>query len=307
MTDGTSASMLPTQPSMLPAQQRTPKDWLGQQLGGYQINEILGVGEKGLVLKAHDASIERNVAIKILTEDLASDETERTRFLAEANRAGQFNHAHPVTSHEIAQQGDLSYIVMEIVSGGSTQDYLDTNGAYSVSDATKIIIDASKGLAAAHQAGFVHRDIKPANLLLTEDGIVKVSDFRLAKQTSSQAALKLTLAGQVIGTPHFMSPEQCEFDEVDARSDIYSMGATYYSLLTGKRPYEEKKNDAQVMLAHVGAEPPDARSVNPDVPDACAQIIEQAMAKDPEQRYASLDEMREDLEAVLESFSWECG
>ena len=297
MTDGTALSMLH-------AQHQTPEDWLGQQLGGYRIDEILGVGERGLVFKAHDESIERDVAIKVLTEDFASDETERSRFLSGAKSAGKFNHAHTVTIHEIAQEQGITYMVMEIVSGGSTHDALEKNGAYTVADATKIIIDASKGLSAAHQAGLIHRDIKPANLLLTEDGTVKVSDFRLAKQTTSQAALQLTLVGQVIGTPHYMSPEQCELAEVDARSDIYSLGATYYSLLTGQRPYEEKKNDAQVMLAHVGAEPPSPQDVNPAVPDACAQIIEQAMAKDPDERYASMDDMRSDLEAVLESMSW---
>ena len=167
-----------------------------------------------------------------------------------------------------------------------------------------MVIEASKGLAAAHQEGFVHRDINPANLLLTDNGTVKVSDFRLAKQTSAQNAPSLTLVGQVIGTPHFMSPEQCESTSVDARSDIYSLGATYYSLLTGARPYEDRKNDLQVMLAHMEAEPPDPREIKSDVPDACAQIIEQAMAIHPDQRYQSMDEMRSDLEAVSEAMAW---
>lgn len=285
-------------------QQRNPAEWLGRKLGKYEITEILGVGVKGFVFRAHDTSIERDVAIKVLTEKLSTDELEQTRFLSEAKSAGKFNHVNTVTIHEVAREGSFSYLVMEIVSGGSADDHLQRDGAYSVMEATRMAIEASKGLAAAHQEGFVHRDINPGNLLLTDDGTVKVSDFRLAKQTSAQNAPSLTLVGQVIGTPHFMSPEQCESSSVDARSDIYSLGATYYSLLTGNRPYEDRKNDLQVMLAHMEAEPPDPREIKPDVPDACAQVIEQAMATHPDQRYQSMDEMRSDLEAVAEAMAW---
>lgn len=284
-------------------QQLNTNQWLGRRLGKYEITEILGAGGKGFVFRAHDTSIERDVAIKVLTEQLSSDELELSRFLSEAKSAGKFNHVNTVTVHEAAQEGSVSYLVMEIVSGGNTQEHLQQSGAYSVIDATRLVIEASRGLAAAHQEGFVHRDIHPANLLLTEDGTVKVSDFRLAKQTSANAQ-NLTLAGQVIGTPHFMSPEQCESRSVDARSDIYSLGATYFSLLTGKRPYEDRSNDFQVMLAHCEADPPDPRQIVSEIPDACAQIIEQAMATDADERYQSMDEMRSDLEAVSEAMAW---
>ena len=282
--------------------QLDPEEWLGRKLGKYEITEVLGVGENGSVFRAHDASMERDVAIKVLTEQPSTDEL--ARFLSGAKSAGKFNHVNTVTVHEVAQEDSFSYLVMEIVSGGSANDHLQRSGAYSVGDATRMVIEASLGLAAAHQAGFVHRDVNPANLLLTEDGTVKVSDFRLAKQTSSQSARNLTLVGQVIGTPHFMSPEQCQSASVDARSDIYSLGATYYSLLTGKRPYEDRGNDLKIMLAHMESDPPDPREVAPDVPDACAQIIEQAMAAQPEDRYQSMDELRCDLEAISEAMAW---
>ena len=285
-------------------QQRNADHWIGRKLGKYEITEILGVGSKGLVFKAHDTSIERDVAIKVLTEKLSSDEIERNRFLTEAKSAGRFNHVNTVTIHEIAQEGVFSYLVMEIVSGGSANDYLEEHGAYPVPDATRMVIEACRGLAAAHEVGFVHRDINPANLLLTDTGTVKVSDFRLAKETSGNSGQNLTLAGQLIGTPHFMSPEQCEFASVDARSDIYSLGATYYSLLTGKRPYEEKKDAIHIMLAHSESDPPDPREWDADVPEPCAQIVEQAMATKADQRYQSMDEMRMDLEAVAEAMSW---
>lgn len=285
------------------AQERRPSEWLGRRLGKYEITEVLGVGGKGLVFRGHDAAIERDVAIKVLTDTLCSDESERSRFLSEAKSAGKFNHVNTVTVHEIAQDGNVTYLVMEIVSGGSTQDFLQREGACSVKEATRLVIEASKGLAAAHEVGFVHRDINPENLLLTKSGTVKVSDFRLAKQTSG-VQQNLTLVGQVIGTPHYMSPEQCENGTVDGRSDIYSLGGTYFSLLTGKRPYEEKGSDIHVMVAHIDADPPNPQAVNEEIPDACAQIIEQAMASDPEERYQSMDEMRMDLEALLEAMQW---
>jgi serine/threonine protein kinase len=289
------------------AQQLNAEEWVGREFGKYKLTEILGVGGKGLVFRAHDTSIERDVAIKVLTEQLSADELERSRFLSEAKSAGKFNHVNTVTIHEVACDESVLYLVMEIVSGGSAQDHLERSGAYSVPEATRMAIEASKGLTAAHQEGFIHRDINPANLLLTDDGTVKVSDFRLAKQTSHENAQNLTLVGQLIGTPHFMSPEQCEFNAVDVRSDIYSLGATYFSLLTGRPPYEDRKSDVEIMLAHCDADPPDPRDINPDVPDACAQIIEQAMANQADERYQSMDEMRSDLEAVSEAMAWGYG
>jgi serine/threonine protein kinase len=285
-------------------QQVTAGEWLGRKLGKYKITEVLGSGAKGLVFRAHDTSIERDVAIKVLTGQLSADENERSRFLSEAKSAGKFNHVNTVTIHEAACDDSFLYLVMEIVSGGSALDHLERSGAYSVSEATRMAIEACKGLAAAHQEGFIHRDINPANLLLTEDGTVKISDFRLAKQTSHENAQNLTLVGQVIGTPHFMSPEQCEFNSVDARSDIYSLGATYFSLLTGRRPYEDRNTEVEVMIAHCEADPPDPRDINPDVHAACAQIIEQAMASRADERYQSMDEMRNDLEAVSDAMEW---
>lgn len=283
------------------------QQWIGRRLGKYEITEILGAGGKGVVFKAHDTAIERDVAIKVLADQLSDDELQHARFLSEAKSAGRFNHINTVTIHEVAVDESIPYLVMEIVSGGSADDHLYKHGAYSVDRATAMTIQACKGLAAAHEAGFVHRDINPANILLTEDGTVKVSDFRLAKETTQPNAQKLTLVGQLIGTPHFMSPEQCQMSAVDARSDIYSLGATYYSLLTAKRPYFDQESELMVMIAHSEADPPDPRAVDPATPDACAQIIEQAMAIDPGHRYQSMDEMRSDLEAFSEAMSWGYG
>ena len=282
--------------------QSAPEQWVGRRLGKYEITALLGVGGMGVVLKGHDPSIERDVAIKVLPADLSADEASLHRFLAEAKSAGKLNHPNAVTIYEVGQEGAAHYLVMEIVSGGSAADRLEQGGAYSVSEATRITIEACKGLSAAHQVGLIHRDVKPANLLLTPDGTVKVSDFGLAKRTQSQT-MQMTQAGHIVGTPYYMSPEQCESRHVDARSDIYSLGGTYYSLLTGKSPFQDSASIIQVMYAHCNAGPPDPREVKATVPSACAQIVLRAMAKQPEQRYQSMDEMRADLEAVLAAMS----
>ncbi|MEX0677911.1 MAG: transporter substrate-binding protein [Pirellulales bacterium] len=282
--------------------QSAPEQWVGRRLGKYEITALLGVGGMGVVLKGHDPSIERDVAIKVLPADLSADEASLHRFLAEAKSAGKLNHPNAVTIYEVAQEGPAHYLVMEIVSAGSAAEHLEQAGAYSVGEATRIAIEACKGLSAAHEVGLVHRDIKPANLLLTQNGTVKVSDFGLAKRTQSQTML-MTQAGHIVGTPYYMSPEQCESREVDARSDIYSLGGTYYSLLTGKSPFQDSASIIQVMYAHCNAGPPDPREVSATVPAVCAQIVQRAMATKPEQRYQSMDEMRADLEALLAAMS----
>ena len=280
----------------------TPDHWVGRQLGRYEITALLGMGGMGVVLKGHDPSIERDVAIKVLPADLSADEANLSRFLAEAKSAGKLNHPNAVTIYEVGREGAAHYLVMEIVSGGSAADRLEKSGAYSVSEATRITIDACKGLSAAHQVGLIHRDVKPANLLLTPDGTVKVSDFGLAKRTQSQT-MQMTQAGHIVGTPYYMSPEQCESRPLDSRSDIYSLGGTYYSLLTGQSPFQDSGSIIQVMYAHCNAGAPDPREVRSTVPSACAQIVLRAMAKKPEQRYQSMGEMRADLEAVLAAMS----
>ncbi|WP_218933178.1 transporter substrate-binding protein [Roseimaritima multifibrata] len=279
-----------------------PRAWVGRRLGKYQITELLGVGGMGVVLKGHDVSIERDVAIKVLPGELSANKQSLDRFLEEARSAGKLNHPNTVTIFEIAQEGEDHFLVMEVVSGGSADDHIYKSGAYSTSEATRIVIESCRGLAAAHKSGLVHRDVKPANLLLTEDGTVKVSDFGLAKRTQSES-LQLTQEGQVLGTPYYMSPEQWESGDVDARSDIYSLGATYYGLLTGKSPFQESGSVAQVMYAHCHASRPDPSEVNPRVPEACGQIIMKAMATKPEERYQSMEEMEKDLNSLYAALS----
>ncbi len=291
-----------TTPSRSPSSATAAAAWVGRSLGKYQITGVLGQGGMGIVFRGRDPLLERDVAIKLLPDDLAEDETALARFLAEAKAAGRLNHANVVSIYEIGQEGHAYFLVMELIPGGSVADGLDLEHPRSVLDATRIAIDACKGLAAAHAAGLVHRDMKPANLMKAADGSIKITDFGLAKATSARAR-EMTQAGMVVGTPYFMSPEQCDAKPVDARSDIYSLGATYYSLLTGKNPYQESNSVIQVMFGHCQGEIPDPRSANALIPPACSAIIARAMAKSPSDRYQSAAEMLADLQAVAATLS----
>lgn len=300
------ASPLP-QPAEASAQLVDPaparESWIGKSLGKYKITGVLGQGGMGVVLRGHDPHIERDVAIKLLADKFADDERSLARFLAEAKSIGRLNHPNVVSIYEIGEDGSRHFLVMEYVAGGSLNDWRAKHGGCSVLEATQIMIDACKGVAAAHAAGLIHRDIKPANFMRTSDGSIKVADFGLAKAVATEASRQLTQAGLVVGTPFFMSPEQCQAKPVDARSDIYSLGATYYALLTGRNPYDESDSIPQVMYCHCHSPAPDPRKIAPATPDACVEIVARAMAKSPEDRYQSASEMLADLQAVAAALS----
>ncbi|MGE5195373.1 MAG: transporter substrate-binding protein, partial [Deltaproteobacteria bacterium] len=271
-------------------------------LARYEVTKLLGSGGMGVVYQAHDTLIERDVAVKVLLKSLSSDERILKRFLIEARAAGKLNHPNVVAIYEIGQEGACHYLVMELVPGGSVDALLEAGGAFPVLEATRIAAEACQGLAAAHRVGLVHRDVKPANLLFTAERSVKVSDFGLAK-TGLAPGEQVTQSGQVVGTPYFMSPEQCQGLPVDHRSDLYSLGATYYSLLAGGHPYSSAGSIVQIMYRHCQGERPDPRAVNKRVPDACAAIVARAMAIRPEDRYQSAEEMLADLTAVQAGLS----
>jgi ABC-type branched-subunit amino acid transport system substrate-binding protein len=279
------------------ATHRSPQAWIGRSVARYQIVELLGMGAMGVVYRAFDTLIERDVAIKILPPELAADEATRNRFLAEAKAAGRLANPHVVALHEVGQQDQTDYIVMELMDGGNLAQILQRSGGFSPAEATRILADACRGLAAAHAAGMIHRDIKPSNLLLNSEGTVKLADFGLAKR-SLATGQNLTLTGQVVGTPYYMSPEQCQSKTLDARTDIYSLGATYYSLLTGFTPYHEIESTVQVMFAHVHGEPLDPRKINPAIPEICSAIVSRATAKSPDDRYQTAGDMHADVVAA---------
>lgn len=291
-----------TTPNRPPRSATSAVAWIGRSLGKYQITAVLGQGGMGIVFRAHDPLIDRDVAIKLLPEELAEDETALGRFLAEAKAVGRLNHQNVVSVYDVGQDGKAYYLVMELMPGGSAAERLDRGQSCSVLDATRIAIDACKGLAAAHATGLIHRDVKPANLMRGADGAFKITDFGLAKTTSARTR-EITQAGMVVGTPYFMSPEQCDAKPVDARSDIYSLGATYYSLLSGRSPYEDYDSVLQVMFGHCQGDIPDPRTADSSIPAACAAIVARAMAKSPADRYQTAGEMLADLEAVAAKLS----
>jgi urea transport system substrate-binding protein len=284
-----------SQPPHGPAQVK--ETWVGRRLGKYLIIGTVGKGGMGIVYKARDALLKRFVAIKVLPGAVAAEPAALRRFLQEAQVAARLCHPNVVATHDVEERQGSYYIVMELVRGTNVQDLLCAKGAFPWPEATRIVADACRGLIAAHAAGLIHRDIKPANLIRAHDGVVKLADFGLAK-VAGQASGFLTTAGDVLGTPQFMSPEQCHAEPLDERSDIYSLGATYYALLVGQPPFNAGQA-LQVMFAHCSNPVPDPREAFPDIPESCARLVRQAMAKKPAERFASAAAMLADLETIL--------
>jgi urea transport system substrate-binding protein len=270
----------------------------GTTLGNHRVVGVLGRGGMGVVYEAEDVALARAVAIKVLPGALAHNHAALERFLREARTAARLVHPNVVPIFEVGRSGDSHYLVMQKLPGGSLADAMAA-GPLPWREATRAVAQACRGLAAAHRAGLLHRDIKPANLLRDADGTVKLTDFGLAKAADADGGLQLTQAGRVVGTPAYMSPEQCHAEPLDARSDVYSLGATYYGLLTGRGPYAESTSIPKVMYAHCYQPPPDPREAVPDVPEGCALVVARAMAKSPDDRYPDADALRADLEALL--------
>jgi serine/threonine protein kinase len=266
-------------------------------LGKYRLGRRLGEGGMGIVYEAEDTVLKRRVAIKLLPDSAAAEPETMQRFVREARTAGRLNHPHVVTIYEADQRDGVCYLVMEFIEGGSVLDRLRATGTIPWQEATRILIDACRGLAAAHAAGLIHRDLKPANLMCTTEGRVKLADFGLARPAQPSSAA-ITVPGAVAGTLDYMSPEQCRGEPLDGRSDIYSLGATYFALLTGRPPYSGD-GSLEVMFAHCSKPIPNPCIGQPDIPTGCAAIVQRALAKYPAERYASATEMLNQLQALL--------
>jgi DNA-binding NarL/FixJ family response regulator len=278
-------------------------DWdnwvpIGSQVGNYLITGKLGRGGMAVVYEAKNVLLDRPAAVKILPKSAATDAKSRERFLQEARAGGRVEHANTVGIYDVGETEKFFYIAMQLVRGRSAEQVLDAGGALPWQEATRIMADACRGLAAAHAAGFVHRDLKPANLLIAQDTTVKVADFGLARALEGPVPA-LTGAGRVVGSPPYMSPEQCRAEPVDVRTDIYSAGASYYALLTGKQPYIEAGTPMAVLSAQCNAPVPDPRNVVPSLPEACAAAVMKAMAKMREDRFQTVAELRAALDEIL--------
>lgn len=270
-----------------------------KRLGKYLLKSKLGQGGMGVVYLATDTRLRRDVAIKVLPKEMASNADAVKRFLREARVAARLNHPNVVAIHDVDQQRGFCFLVMELVKGRTAADIL-SQGPLSWAEATQLIADACRGLAAAHEAGLVHRDIKPSNIMRTNEGLVKLTDFGLAKAADDSLTAKkeLTKSGTILGTPHYMSPEQCRGEPIDPRSDLYSLGATYFTLLTGQPPYPDPQ-PMQVMFAHCSKPVPDPRSLRADLPAECSAIVMRALAKNRADRFASAKDLLAALSGLL--------
>lgn len=267
-------------------------------LGQYQIQEVIGRGGMGVVLRAIDPTLNRIVAVKVLLPELAANPNARRRFLREAQAAAAISHPHVVTIHAVDGTGDGTgtmppYLVMECVVGQSLQGKLSQVGPLPLAEILRISRQVAEGLAAAHRQGLIHRDIKPANILL-ENGVerVKITDFGLARAVDD---ITVTRTGEVTGTPQYMSPEQASGERVDQRSDLFSLGSVMYAMCTGHSPF---RGDSMAhVIRRVTQESPHAiADRNPDIPGWLAQIIDCLLQKDPNQRIQTA----EGLVAVLD-------
>ena len=270
-----------------------------ERLGRYAVTGQLGRGGMGIVYEAEDTLLQRRVAVKLLPREVSSNPESLARFLREARAAAQLNHGHVVAVYDLGESAGTHFIVLELMSGGNAQEILRDRGPFPWREATAILRDVCRGVAAAHAAGLIHRDIKPANILRSADGIVKLGDFGLVKPAGITGT-GLTGLGEVVGTPHYMSPEQSRGDTLDERSDLYSLGATYFALLTGRPPFDSP-DGMQVLFAHCAQPVPDPCALVPGLPEECAAIVRKAMDKSRIGRYRSAGEMLAALEGVLAS------
>jgi serine/threonine protein kinase len=264
---------------------------IGKTISHYIILEKLGSGGMGTVYKAKDTKLDRFVALKFLPPHLSQAEEEKKRFMHEAKAASALDHPNIGTIYEINETVDKQlFIAMACYEGESLKDKIKDQ-RLKMKEAIDYAIQIAQGLGKAHEKGIIHRDIKPANILITEDGVLKIVDFGLAKLAGQT---KLTKAGSTLGTVAYMSPEQTSGDDVDHRSDIWSLGIVFYEMLAGQLPFKGHYEQA-IVYSIINEEPEPLRKLNADVPEPLEQIIQKMLAKDPSKRYANLVEFLEDI------------
>lgn len=271
----------------------------GDPLGHYILVEELGRGGMGVVFKAHEESLDRHTAIKILSPRLARDPDLVTRFLSEARAVARLNHPNIIQVHYVGQQEDIYFFAMEFVEGRDFLSIIRERKQLTEREAAEFVRQAAQGLLHAQRKGVIHRDIKPANLMLSRDDVVKIADFGLARKVdvATGESLHLTMSGAVVGTPHYMSPEQVNGEKADHRSDIYALGATLYHMLAGRPPYVGESS-ALIMVHHLQSPLPPIREFNPSVSPATQAILAKALAKEPSDRYQGYEELIRDLDAI---------
>lgn len=284
-------------PSADPAPQDSAREaYVGKVLGGCQLLEKVGHGGMGMVFKAKQLNLGRIVAVKVLPGNLAKDASFVRRFYQEARSAAQLNHGNIIHINDFGEHQGIYYFVMEFVDGPNLKEILKTCERFEIPRAISIVIQVCHALRHAHNRSIIHRDIKPENIMITEEGIVKLADLGLAKRMASDAAVGLTHAGSILGTPYYMAPEQAkDFSKVDARSDIYSLGVTLYKMLTGKVPFDGR-TPIEVMIKAIDGKKVPVREIRPEVSPDLEAIVDKMMHRHPDKRYQDVGSLLEDLQ-----------
>jgi serine/threonine protein kinase len=262
------------------------QDRLARTLAGrYEITQLLGRGGMAVVFLAQDLVLERQVAIKVLPPDMAHDTKLIPRFQQEAKTAAKLDHPNIIPIYRVESEAGLDYFVMKYVTGKSLEQMLE-QGPLSIELARRVLREAALALGHAHKRGIVHRDVKPANIMLESDGRVVLTDFGISKALEGGSGF--TGTGAIIGTPHYMAPEQAKGLEVDGRADQYSLAVVGYQVLTGKQPFEGSSHS--ILYKHVFEPPPRVFETRPDAPPDLVAALDRALSKEPEKRFGSMEE-----------------
>ena len=271
---------------------------IGRTLGGYRIVEQIGIGGMAMVFKAYDAAMDRYVALKVLPEVYASDPTYVERFKREAKAIARLEHFHILPVYAFGEEGGTTYLVMRYLPTGTLTERL-RQGPLPLAEAARILGQVADALDYAHRQGILHRDVKPSNILLDADGNAYLTDFGIAKIV--QAAANLTGTGTFVGTPAYMSPEQCMVSSVDLTpaTDIYSLGVVLYEMLTGRVPYQAETPLAVIRMKVMNEPLPPPRSLRPDLPEEVEAVILRALAHEPVHRYPSCTALTDAFERAL--------
>ena len=267
-----------------------------ERIGGYLIERPLGRGGMGFVYLALQESLNRPVALKILSQELAADRDFVRRFQSEARAAAALNHANVVVVHDVGEADGRHYLSMEYMPGGSLEQRVGATGPLPWKQVLGVLIDAAQGLRFAETHGIVHRDIKPANLMVSASGSVKIADLGLATTVEGEGAENVD-GKKIFGTPHFISPEQARGESVDHRSDLYSLGATAYRLLSGRTPFEGATT-RDILRAHFTERPRPLRELVPSLPVGLEDLVQRLLAKNPAERYESAAALAAELERL---------
>ena len=269
----------------------------GQKINDrYEIVRSIGEGGMANVYLGYDTILDRNVAIKVLRGDLSNDEKFVRRFQREALSASSLSHPNIVEMYDVGEDNGIYYIVMEYIEGQTLKQLLKRRGSLTLSEAIDIMLQITEGMAHAHDSYIIHRDLKPQNIMIQDDGQIKITDFGIAMALNST---QLTQTNSVMGSVHYLPPEQASGKGATLQSDIYSIGILMYELLTGKLPFRGD-NAVEIALKHLKEPMPSIKDEIPDIPQSVENIILKATAKNPKNRYLDAREMHEDLKTCLD-------